>query len=145
MSVTSWCSKCFCVALCVYLCTGNFVMVPLNLRCLHYLHHSFFEHLLNLYIQKWFLLHTSINSDKVIFSFQLFVSAGWWDPSLDTACSPQYTYTSETDTWRRGELRIPYIPCATGTFKLCLRSEYKRHCWCWGLSHFYSVVILILL
>jgi len=35
-----WCSRCFCVVLCVFLYTDNFFMVPLNLTCLHCLHHS---------------------------------------------------------------------------------------------------------
>jgi len=49
-TVASWCSVCFCVVLCVcFFCTGHCVMVPLNLTCLHYLQHSFFEHLYNLY------------------------------------------------------------------------------------------------
>jgi len=42
----------FCVFLCCFVCvycTGHFVMVPLNLTCLHYLQHSFFEHLFNLH------------------------------------------------------------------------------------------------
>jgi len=46
----SWGSTCFCVILCVFLCTGHFVMVSLNLTCLHCLQHSFFEHLFNLYL-----------------------------------------------------------------------------------------------
>ena len=49
MSAAFWCSTCFCVVLCVGFCTGHFVMVPLNLTCLHCLQHSFFEHLFNLY------------------------------------------------------------------------------------------------
>ena len=51
MSVASLCSTYLCVVLCVGLCTGQFVMVPLNLTYLHYLKHSFFEHLFNLF---WF-------------------------------------------------------------------------------------------
>jgi len=51
MSVASWCSTCFCVVLYVCLCTGYFVMVSLNLTCLHCLQHSFFEHLFNFVIQ----------------------------------------------------------------------------------------------
>jgi len=38
-----------CCSVCVFLCTGHFVMVPLNLTSLHCLQHSFFEHLYNLY------------------------------------------------------------------------------------------------
>jgi len=38
--------------LCVCLCTGHFVMVPLNMTCLHCVQHSFCEHLLNLYYTK---------------------------------------------------------------------------------------------
>jgi len=34
-------SKCFCVFLCVGVCTGHFVMVPLNLTYLHCLQHYF--------------------------------------------------------------------------------------------------------
>ena len=49
-SVDLWCSMWFCVVLCVGFCTGHFVMVPLNLTYLHYLRHSFFEHLFSLYI-----------------------------------------------------------------------------------------------
>jgi len=49
MSVASWCCMCFCVLLCVSFCTGNFVIVPLNLTYLHCLLHSLFEHLFNLY------------------------------------------------------------------------------------------------
>ena len=49
MSVTSWCSTCFCVVLCwFFVCTGHFVMVPLNLTCLHCLQQSFFKHFFNL-------------------------------------------------------------------------------------------------
>jgi len=44
MSVASWYSTCFCVVLCVCFCIGHFVVVPLNLTCLHCLQHSFFEH-----------------------------------------------------------------------------------------------------
>jgi len=40
---------CFCVVLCVGFCTGNFVMVPLNLSYLHCLQQAFFEYLCNLY------------------------------------------------------------------------------------------------
>jgi len=43
MYVSSWCSTCFCVVLCIGFCTGHFVMVPLNLTYLHCLQHSFFE------------------------------------------------------------------------------------------------------
>jgi len=39
-----------CVALCVFLCTGHFVMVSLNLSCLHCLQPYFFEHHFNLYL-----------------------------------------------------------------------------------------------
>ena len=42
MSVASWCCTCFCVVLCVSVCTGHFVMVPLNLTYQHCLH-SFFN------------------------------------------------------------------------------------------------------
>jgi len=49
MAIASWCSVCF-VLFCVFVfCTGRFVMVPLNLTCLHCLQHSFFEHHFNLY------------------------------------------------------------------------------------------------
>ena len=41
------CVLVFCVRVCFY--TGIFVMVPLNLTCLHCLRHSFFEHLFDLY------------------------------------------------------------------------------------------------
>jgi len=50
MYVASWCSTCFCLVLCVFMWTGHFVLVPLNLTCLHCLQHSFFEHLFNLYV-----------------------------------------------------------------------------------------------
>jgi len=49
MSVASWCCKSFCVVPCVSFCTGHFVMVPLNMTCLHCLQHSLFEHLFNFY------------------------------------------------------------------------------------------------
>ena len=49
MSVAYWWSMCFCAVLCVCLCAGHIVIVPLNLTCLHCLQHSFFEHLFNLY------------------------------------------------------------------------------------------------
>jgi len=49
MYVASWCCTCFCVVLWVSFCTGNFVMVPLNMTYLHCLQHSFFEHPFNLY------------------------------------------------------------------------------------------------
>ena len=39
----------FCVLSCVSLCTGHFVMVPLNMTYLHCVQHSLFEHLFNLY------------------------------------------------------------------------------------------------
>jgi len=55
MSVVSWCSTYFCIVLSICFCTGYFIMVPLNLTCLHCLQHVFFEHLFNLY---W---HTDIN------------------------------------------------------------------------------------
>jgi len=42
---------CSCAVQCVCFCTGLFVMVPLNMTCLHCLQHSFFEHLVN-YIDK---------------------------------------------------------------------------------------------
>jgi len=45
----SWCSTWFCAVLSVGFCTGHFVMVPLNLTCLHCLQHSFFAYLFNLY------------------------------------------------------------------------------------------------
>jgi len=48
MYVASWCCKCFCVVLCVSFCTGHFAMVPFNLKYLHCLQHSSFEHLFNL-------------------------------------------------------------------------------------------------
>ena len=50
MSVASWFCTCFCVVLCVSFCTSHFVMVPLNLKYLHCLQHSFFEHIINLYL-----------------------------------------------------------------------------------------------
>ena len=50
MSVASWCCKSFCVVPCVSFCTGQFVMVPLNMTCLHCLQHSLFEHLFHLYL-----------------------------------------------------------------------------------------------
>ena len=34
----------------VFLCTGHFVMVPLNMTYLHCLQHSLFEHFFNLYL-----------------------------------------------------------------------------------------------
>ena len=34
MYVASWCLACFCVVLCVSFCTGNYVMVPLNISTL---------------------------------------------------------------------------------------------------------------
>jgi len=37
------------VSFCIGFCTGHFVMVPLNLTYLHYLQHSLFKHLFNLY------------------------------------------------------------------------------------------------
>ena len=49
MYVSSWCCTCFCVVLFVRLCTGHFIMVPLNLTYLHCLQHYFFDHLFNLY------------------------------------------------------------------------------------------------
>jgi len=49
MSVESWCSACFCAVLCVCFCTGYFVIVTLNLTCLHCLQHSYSEHHFNLY------------------------------------------------------------------------------------------------
>ena len=36
------------VSFCVSFCTGNFVMVPINLTYLHCFQHSLFEHLFNL-------------------------------------------------------------------------------------------------
>ena len=50
MSVASWCCKSFCVVPCASFCTGHFVMVPLNMTCLHCLQHSLFVHLFNLYL-----------------------------------------------------------------------------------------------
>ena len=35
----------------VWVCTGNFVMVPINLTCPHCLQHFFFEHLFHLYYE----------------------------------------------------------------------------------------------
>ena len=49
MSVALWCCKSFCVVPCVSFCTGHFVMVPFNITYLHWLQHSLFEHLFNLY------------------------------------------------------------------------------------------------
>jgi len=46
----------FCVVLCVSFCTGQFVMVPLNLTYLHCLQRSLFEHLFNLYWNLCFVL-----------------------------------------------------------------------------------------
>jgi len=37
-----------CCSVCDFFCTGHFVMVPLNLTCLHCLQHSFLEHFFNL-------------------------------------------------------------------------------------------------
>ena len=37
------------VAILNYICTGHFVMVPLNMTYLHCLQHSLFEYLFNLY------------------------------------------------------------------------------------------------
>jgi len=53
MSVASWCCKSFCVVPCVSFCKGHFVMVPLNITCLHCLQHSLFEHIFNLYSSYW--------------------------------------------------------------------------------------------
>jgi len=47
-------------------CTGHFVMVPLNLACLHCLQHSFFE-LLNIYII-YNVYHIFITSLQFLFS-----------------------------------------------------------------------------
>jgi len=41
----------FCAVLRVCFCNGHFVMVPLNLFCLHCLQHFVFEHLFELYEQ----------------------------------------------------------------------------------------------
>jgi len=38
------------VVICVCLCIGHLVMVPLNFAFLHCLQHSFFEHIFNLYL-----------------------------------------------------------------------------------------------
>ena len=62
MSVTSWCSTCFCVVLSVGFCTGYFVMVLLNLTYLHCLQHCFNEHHFNLYYS-----HTDMTSKSSIF------------------------------------------------------------------------------
>ena len=59
MSVASWCATCFCVVLCAGFCTGQFVMVPLNLTYLHCLQYSFFEHLFNLYYRPNVMLRIS--------------------------------------------------------------------------------------
>jgi len=40
---------CVFVLFCLGFCTDHFVVIRLNLTCLHCLQHSFFEHLLNLY------------------------------------------------------------------------------------------------
>jgi len=44
---------CVFVLYCVFFCTGHFVIVPLNLTCLHCLPHSCFVHLFNLYSYFW--------------------------------------------------------------------------------------------
>ena len=46
-NVTSYCSACFVLFVCV--CTGRFVMVPFNLTCQYCLQHISFEHILILY------------------------------------------------------------------------------------------------
>jgi len=52
LSVASWCLRVFVPFLCVCFCTRRFVMVSLNLTCLHCVQHFFCEHLLNLYYTK---------------------------------------------------------------------------------------------
>jgi len=47
---------CLCVVLCVGLCTGHFVIVPLNLTYLHCLQHSFIEHFFN-----WYFIHKRVS------------------------------------------------------------------------------------
>ena len=42
------CIACFFGVLCACFCMGHFVLVPLNLTCLHCLEHSLFEYLFNL-------------------------------------------------------------------------------------------------
>jgi len=64
--------------LCVCFCTSHFVMVPLNLTCLHCFQHSFFEHLFNLYYQIIRTLvglnHTKFDNIKKTIVIRIFLS-----------------------------------------------------------------------
>ena len=60
--------SCFCAVLCVCLCTGLFVMVPLNLTCLHCLQYSFFKHL-SIYIG--FIHFRTFNEKHLDYSFKI--------------------------------------------------------------------------
>jgi len=76
MSVASWCCtcKCFCVVLCVSSCTGHFVMVPLNLTYIHCLQHSLFEHLFNLYCDRFLVFIVRIKRCPKWHTTLLFIS-----------------------------------------------------------------------
>jgi len=76
MSVVSWCYKNFCVVPCASFCTGHFVMVPLNMTCLHCLQHSLFVHLFNLYY-KTFLLYIQIHIAQPTVNTGKYVIT-WW-------------------------------------------------------------------
>ena len=64
MSVKSCYFACF-VLFHEFFCTGHFVMVPLNLTCLHCLQHFIFEHLFNLYYHQ--MLQTFIGTTRAPF------------------------------------------------------------------------------
>jgi len=51
MSVACCCSACFVLFYVYVFVRANFVMVPLNLTCLHCLQHYFFQHLFNLFLE----------------------------------------------------------------------------------------------
>jgi len=84
MSVASWCCKSFCVVPCAGFCTGHFVMVPLNMTCLHCLQHSLFVHLFNLYwlhkVGGWYgiLIRDTRRKHDTGFSIQPVVYVSWY-------------------------------------------------------------------
>jgi len=55
------------VLFCCLFCTGHFVIIPLNMACLHCLQHCFFEHLFNLYFtDKHYQWNTTFTFTEII-------------------------------------------------------------------------------
>ena len=97
-----WCSVCF--------CTGHFVMVPINLTCPHCLQHSFFEHLLHLYMHIVWIETRKYNLTYLILWLNIIIAMFWrfaevnMSPFnkafLSTTCNSVYFVLIETFKYR---------------------------------------------